>query len=126
MTEGMSLSLAVAILDVNLKGPTATFDERGLMAVRSAWLAVRAHLDTERSARPREDSQASLTALWAEVEEVLRPFASAASIQRTYAKGLSAEDIAICESDDYHCAGLFTNAQVRRAAALLSKLEERL
>lgn len=43
----MPLSLAIAILDVNLKGPTATFDEMGLSAVRSAWLVVRATLPAE-------------------------------------------------------------------------------
>lgn len=57
MTEAFPLSLAIAILDENLKGPTATFDEMGLAAVRSAWLAVRARLDAERPAEPRDDHE---------------------------------------------------------------------
>lgn len=46
----MSVSLAVAILDVNLKGPTATFDEQGLSAVRWAWETVKATLPADRGA----------------------------------------------------------------------------
>lgn len=40
----MNLSLAVAIMDENLKGPTATFDEMGLSAVRWAWQECKAAL----------------------------------------------------------------------------------
>jgi hypothetical protein len=40
-----NLSLSIAILDVNLRGPTATLDEQGLNAVRSAWEDVKAELN---------------------------------------------------------------------------------
>lgn len=46
----MNLSLAVAILNENLKGPTAAFDEMGLNAVRWAWETVKTHLPAECSA----------------------------------------------------------------------------
>lgn len=47
-----NLPLSIQILDVNLKGPTATFDEQGLNAVRWAWEDVKAELAARAEARP--------------------------------------------------------------------------
>lgn len=54
------------------------------------------------------------------LRQALEPFAAAASIERRYTSTVSAELRAICEDDDYHCAALFTNGQVRQAALALS------
>lgn len=56
-----ALGLAVRILDINLGGATATFDEMGLSAVRSAWETVKAalmaaqHSPAEPAARSSSD-----------------------------------------------------------------------
>ena len=41
----LPIELARAILDENLKGPTATFDEIGLTVVRWAWEIIKQHMD---------------------------------------------------------------------------------
>jgi hypothetical protein len=55
----MNLSLAAAILDTNLKGPTATLDQHGLSVVRWAWETARATLPTSSDPQSGEAVQAS-------------------------------------------------------------------
>lgn len=50
----MNPSLSIAVLDENLKGTTATFDERGLSVVKAAWEDVR-RLIAPSPQRPRPD-----------------------------------------------------------------------